>query len=161
MEKLKHCGRELIADGEYLNPIDLQRLKIRFFIRKFWPLKGGLTLHALRLGQELLLRGHDFEVITPFTTQRPDGDNIFWAKETRRSFLNEGVQTHVVGLSLIERLFLLPLKKLQCCEGKGVFFWHDVNDLHPDVVKFVNEWRKLGRDIRRVRDRDLVYWKSL
>jgi glycosyltransferase involved in cell wall biosynthesis len=88
-------------------------LKIRLVIREFWPLKGGLTLHALRLGQELLLRGHDFEVITPFTTQRPDGNNLFWAKETSRSFLNEGVPTHVVGLSLRERLFLLPLKKLQ------------------------------------------------
>ena len=51
-------------------------------------------------------------------------------------------------------------KCFELCKGKGVFFWHDVNDLHPGVVRFVNEWRKLGRDIRRVKDTDLGYWKS-
>jgi hypothetical protein len=51
-------------------------------------------------------------------------------------------------------------KCFELCAGKGVFFWHDVNDLHPGVVEFVNEWRGLGRDIRRVIDTDLGYWKS-
>jgi hypothetical protein len=51
-------------------------------------------------------------------------------------------------------------KCFELCKGKGVFFWHDVNDLHPGVVRFVNEWRKMGRDIRRVKDTDLGYWKS-
>lgn len=46
------------------------------------------------------------------------------------------------------------------CAGKGVFFWHDVNTLHPGVLKFVTEWRRMGRDIRRVKNTDLAYWKS-
>lgn len=89
------------------------KLKIRLVIREFWPLKGGLTLHALRLCQELIRAGHEIEVITPFTTLRPNGNNLFWATEQKRSFLNEGVPTHVIGLNLAEKLFLLPLKKLQ------------------------------------------------
>jgi len=46
------------------------------------------------------------------------------------------------------------------CSGKGVFFWHDVNDLHPGVVRFIHHWRSLGRDLRRVYGTDLAYWKS-
>ena len=72
-----------------------------------------MTLHALRLCQELIREGYEIEVITPFTTLRPNGNNFFWATEQKRSFLNEGVPTHVIGLNLAERLFLLPLKKLQ------------------------------------------------
>jgi len=51
-------------------------------------------------------------------------------------------------------------KCFDLCGGKGVFFWHDVNELHPGVLKFINEWRSRGRDIRRVRGTDLGYWKS-
>ena len=88
-------------------------MRICLIIREFWPLKGGLTLHALRLGQELAGLGHRFEVVTPFVSKRPGGNNMFWATEISRDFVNEGVLTHVVGLGLAERLFLLPLKKLQ------------------------------------------------
>jgi hypothetical protein len=51
-------------------------------------------------------------------------------------------------------------KCFERCKGKGVFFWHDVNNLHPGVTRFANVWHKMGRDIRRVKDTDLGYWKS-
>lgn len=88
-------------------------MKIRLVIREFWPLKGGLTLHALRLAQEMTQRGHDFQVITPFIEKRPAGNARFWMTERSRKVTIEGVTCHVIGLSLAERLFLLPLKKLQ------------------------------------------------
>ena len=46
------------------------------------------------------------------------------------------------------------------CGGKGVFLWHDCDRLHPGVIKFVVEWRKLGRDLRRISGTPLIYWKS-
>lgn len=88
-------------------------MKVRLVIREFWPLKGGLTLHALRLAQEMIKRNHDFQVITPFTERRPGGNNRFWATEKERVFTNEGVPTQVYGLNLLQRLWLLPLKKLK------------------------------------------------
>jgi hypothetical protein len=42
----------------------------------------------------------------------------------------------------------------------AVFLWHDCNDDHPGVVKFILEWRSLGRDIRRVLGTNLAYWKT-
>jgi hypothetical protein len=85
------------------------------------------------------------------------GDTALWDFREAGSasfFFIDGSHTYEYCKNDSEKCFDL-------CGGKGVFFWHDVNDLHPGVVKFVNEWRKLGRDIRRVRDTDLGYWKSI
>jgi predicted O-methyltransferase YrrM len=46
------------------------------------------------------------------------------------------------------------------CHGRGVFLWHDCDDLHPGVTKFILEWRQLGRDIKRIAGTSLAYWKS-
>jgi len=47
------------------------------------------------------------------------------------------------------------------CGGKGVFLWHDCDDTHPGVVKFILEWRGLGRNISRIEGTALAYWKSV
>jgi hypothetical protein len=52
-------------------------------------------------------------------------------------------------------------KCLALCPKGGTFLWHDCNGTHPGVVKFINEWRSLGRDVIRIADTDLGYWKSL
>jgi hypothetical protein len=44
--------------------------------------------------------------------------------------------------------------------GAGTFMWHDVDQTHPGVVKFILEWRNMGRNICRVKDTALAYWKS-
>jgi hypothetical protein len=51
-------------------------------------------------------------------------------------------------------------KCFELCGGRGVFLWHDCDFLHPGVAKFVSEWRKQGRDIRRISGTALAYWKS-
>ena len=51
-------------------------------------------------------------------------------------------------------------KCFQLCGGTGTFLWHDVDDSHPGVVQFIQEWRRLGRDLRRIEGTSLGYWKS-
>ena len=51
-------------------------------------------------------------------------------------------------------------KCLELCGGRGVFLWHDCDRMHPGVVEFVSEWRRQGRDIRRIAGTVLAYWKS-
>ena len=44
--------------------------------------------------------------------------------------------------------------------GPGaVFLWHDCDDTHPGVVRFVCEWRAMGRDVRRIAGTPIAYWK--
>ena len=47
------------------------------------------------------------------------------------------------------------------CRGRGVFLWHDCDESHPGVVRFVREWRELGRDIVRIEGTALAYWKGI
>jgi hypothetical protein len=51
-------------------------------------------------------------------------------------------------------------KCLELCEGKGTFLWHDCNDDHPGVVKFIREWRAKGREIVRINRTCVAYWKG-
>lgn len=51
-------------------------------------------------------------------------------------------------------------KCLAVCGGVGTFLWHDVDDSHPGVVKFILEWRSLGRNISRIEGTAVAYWKS-
>lgn len=44
--------------------------------------------------------------------------------------------------------------------GRGVFLWHDCSDEHPGVLRLLAEWRRKGRDIRRVKGTSLAYWKA-
>jgi glycosyltransferase involved in cell wall biosynthesis len=92
-------------------------MKIIIVIRDFWPLPGGLTLHTLRLAQELTKLGHTVEVVTRFTQNRFPGNQFFWKTEKTHTFSNEGITTHVIGLNLWERFLLLPLKKIRWREN--------------------------------------------
>ena len=45
-------------------------------------------------------------------------------------------------------------------QGKGVFLWHDCDQTHPGVLRFIAEWRAAGRNITRIDGTALAYWKS-
>jgi hypothetical protein len=49
-------------------------------------------------------------------------------------------------------------KCYELCGGKGVFIWHDCDDGHPGVVKFLAEWRRGGRQIVRIKETHIAYW---
>jgi hypothetical protein len=51
-------------------------------------------------------------------------------------------------------------KCLTLCGGNGTFLWHDCDEYHPGVVKFISEWRSLGRNIVRINGTCLAYWKT-
>ena len=51
-------------------------------------------------------------------------------------------------------------KCFELCNGRGTFIWHDCDEWHPGVVKFVNEWRAAGRNLRRIEGTYMAYWKS-
>lgn len=46
------------------------------------------------------------------------------------------------------------------CQGAGTFLWHDCNLSHPGVIHFILEWRKLGRDIKRIEGTTIAYWSN-
>jgi len=49
----------------------------------------------------------------------------------------------------------------ELCQGKGVFLWHDCDDMHPGVVRALLEWRALGRNVVRIEGTSIAYWKSI
>ncbi len=51
-------------------------------------------------------------------------------------------------------------KCFQLCGGHGVFLWHDCDELHPGVLRFISEWRSMGRNIQRIKGTAIAYWKS-
>jgi glycosyltransferase involved in cell wall biosynthesis len=115
-------------------------MKIALVIRDFWPLPGGLTLHTLRLSQEMIRRGHSFQVITRFTQQRYPGNEFFWKTEKTQTFENSGVVTHVIGLSFWERLYLLPLKKIRWRKSTQSLAIHLVKSIFvPKFLKLFKE----------------------
>jgi hypothetical protein len=69
-------------------------------------------------------------------------------------FLIDGSHTYEYCKNDSEKCFDL-------CGGRGVFLWHDCDDSHPGVVKFLCEWRRQGRDIRRISGTPIAYWKSI
>jgi hypothetical protein len=52
-------------------------------------------------------------------------------------------------------------KCLAICPGGGTFLWHDCDMTHPGVVRFIAEWRNLGRNIVRIQGTVLAYWKKM
>lgn len=50
-------------------------------------------------------------------------------------------------------------KCLSLCPKGATFLWHDCNETHPGVLRFLSEWRRLRRDIVRIQGTDLAYWK--
>jgi Methyltransferase domain len=51
-------------------------------------------------------------------------------------------------------------KCLALCPQGGTFLWHDCDEMHPGVVKFVLEWLALDRNVVRIEETALAYWKS-
>jgi hypothetical protein len=51
-------------------------------------------------------------------------------------------------------------KCLALCPQGGTFLWHDCSERFPGVVKFILEWRALGRNIVHIEGTSLAYWKS-
>jgi hypothetical protein len=41
----------------------------------------------------------------------------------------------------------------------SVFLWHDCDERHPGVVRFLSECRRQGMDIKRIWGTTLAYWK--
>ncbi len=120
--------------------------RVALFIRDFWPLQGGLQIHALRLCQELIQSGAEVEVFTRFVAGRHAGNDFYWKAEPSKTFDNEGVTTHVVGMSLWQRLFLLPLKKLR---------WRE--STQPLAAKMVT-WVFKKQMVSRLKDFDIVHY---
>jgi len=69
-------------------------------------------------------------------------------------FFIDGAHTYEYCKSDSEKCFDL-------CGGKGVFLWHDCDESHPGVLKFIAEWRHMGRDIRRIVGTPICYWKNV
>jgi hypothetical protein len=68
-------------------------------------------------------------------------------------FFIDGAHTYEYCLSDSDKCFALA-------GGRGVFLWHDCDDGHPGVLRALNEWRSMGRDIRRLTGTCIAYWKS-
>ena len=51
-------------------------------------------------------------------------------------------------------------KCLAVCPSGGIFLWHDCDEWHPDVVRFIHEWRAAGKDIKRIKGTYLAYWNA-
>jgi hypothetical protein len=51
-------------------------------------------------------------------------------------------------------------KCLRLCRPGATFLWHDCDEGHPEVLKFLLEWRDLGRKIVRIEGTALAYWKA-
>jgi methyltransferase family protein len=49
------------------------------------------------------------------------------------------------------------MKCLDLCNGRGVFIWHNVDENHMGVVRFLEEWRLENRDVRLIAGTPLGY----
>jgi hypothetical protein len=102
--------------------------------------------------------GRDYKN-TPFASRITQhfADTAKWdftAAAPATFFFIDGSHTYEYCKSDSEKCF-------QLCNGRGVFLWHDCDDSHPGVVRFLTEWRAMGRDIVCIVDTQLAYWKSL
>jgi len=68
-------------------------------------------------------------------------------------FFIDGSHTYEYCLSDSEKCF-------QLAGARGVFLWHDCDDGHPGLLRFLGEWRARGRDIRRIAGTCIAYWKG-
>jgi len=68
-------------------------------------------------------------------------------------FFIDGSHTYEYAKNDSDKCFAL-------CGGKGVFLWHDCDRNHPGVIRFLMEWRAMGRDVRRIEGTPLAYWKG-
>jgi hypothetical protein len=68
-------------------------------------------------------------------------------------FFIDGSHTYEYCKNDSEKCFAL-------CGGHGVFVWHDCDENHPGVLALLLEWRRLGRDVRRISGTSLAYWNG-
>jgi hypothetical protein len=69
-------------------------------------------------------------------------------------FFIDGSHTYEYCRNDSEKCFAL-------CGGRGVFLWDNCDNAYPGIVQFVQEWRELGRDIKRIFGTSIAYWKSV
>jgi len=50
-------------------------------------------------------------------------------------------------------------KCLQIASPGAIFLWHDCDEGHEGVVRFIFEWRLAGRSIQRIAGTSLAYWR--
>ena len=84
------------------------------------------------------------------------GDTALWDFSLIRNasfFFIDGSHTYEYCKNDSEKCYKI-------CSGRGTFLWHDCDLDHMGVLKFLNEWRALGRNIVRIRETSLAYWKS-
>ena len=67
-------------------------------------------------------------------------------------FFIDGAHTYEYCKSDSDKCFALG-------SGPATFVWHDCDAIHPGVVRFVMEWRRMGRDIKRIAGTPLAYWR--
>lgn len=104
-----------------------------------------------RVGEAFLNTEYQSRIVQHF------GDTATWNFQEAAGatfFFIDGSHTYAYCKNDSEKCFEL-------CGGRGVFVWHDCDDGHPGVLEFIDEWRKLGRDIVRVDKTPLCYWSSL
>jgi hypothetical protein len=75
----------------------------------------------------------------------------FSAAEGATAFFIDGSHTY-------EHCKLDSQRCYELCGGEGVFLWHDCDEDHPGVVRALNEWRRLGRDVVRLASSPIAYW---
>ena len=103
------------------------------------------------VGREFLNTPYASRIIQHF------GDTSTWDFSVAQGadfFFIDGSHTYEHCKSDSEKCFAL-------CGGRGTFLWHDCDEAHPGVLKFIAEWRHLGRDVVRVENSPLCYWSSL
>ena len=84
------------------------------------------------------------------------GDTAEWdfdAAKPADFFFIDGSHTYEYCRNDSEKCFAL-------CSGEGVFLWHDCDDNHPGVTRLLCEWRRMGRDVRRIAGTPIAYWKN-
>jgi hypothetical protein len=117
---------------------------------------GGLVksdphlIHRRVPGREFLGRPCASRIIQHY------GDTATWDFQEAAGatfFFIDGSHTYEYVRNDSEKCFSL-------CSGCGVFVWHDVDIDHPDVFRFIWEWRAHGCDIQLIPQTNLVYWNS-
>jgi predicted O-methyltransferase YrrM len=49
-------------------------------------------------------------------------------------------------------------KCYELCDSDGIFVWHDVDENHGAVIRVLQEWLELDRDIRQITGTPLAIW---
>lgn len=106
-------------------------MKILFFVRRFYPLIGGVEKHCLLLGKELLKRGHQLTIITEWDYQEIKRE---YAGEPPKFILQEeyeGIKIFRIPVSVKQnfkkwQIWLWFIKHQQLLKDCDVIHCHDV-----------------------------------